>query len=78
MPLLKALLILRGGDPPKLHDIDRLTARLSETDARLFEDVGKPSFRLDDLLLLKESLLLRYLFSLAGDLPPRLRNDPPR
>lgn len=39
---VKALLIARGLDPPKLHDLDRLVARLPDDDARHFDPVDLP------------------------------------
>ncbi len=39
---LKALLAARGVDPPKLHDLDRLAARLPEADNASFDGIDLP------------------------------------
>lgn len=39
---LKALLVARGVDPPKLHDLDRLAARLPEDDNERFDSIDLP------------------------------------
>ena len=39
---LKALLAARGVDPPKLHDLDRLAARLPEADDIRFDAIDLP------------------------------------
>jgi HEPN domain-containing protein len=39
---IKALLIARDIDPPKLHDLDRLVTRLPEADASAFDGIDLP------------------------------------
>ncbi len=39
---IKALLTARDVDPPKLHDLDRLAARLPEADVSAFDDLDLP------------------------------------
>jgi HEPN domain-containing protein len=39
---LKALLILRNIDPPKLHDLDRLAQRLPDDEGRAFATIELP------------------------------------
>ena len=39
---IKALLVDRGTDPPKLHDLDRLAARLPEDDNVRFDSIDLP------------------------------------
>ena len=39
---IKALLVARGTDPPKLHDLDRLAARLPEDDNERFDAIDLP------------------------------------
>lgn len=39
---LKALLILRDIDPPKLHDLDRLAQRLPDDEGRAFSSIELP------------------------------------
>src|SRR5690242_7014166 len=39
---IKALLIARDVDPPKLHDLDRLVAQLPEDDAMVFDGFDLP------------------------------------
>jgi HEPN domain-containing protein len=39
---MKALLISRDLDPPKLHDLDRLAARLPDDDASAFDGLDLP------------------------------------
>ncbi len=39
---IKALLIARDIDPPKLHDLDRLVSRLPEADASAFDGIDLP------------------------------------
>lgn len=39
---LKALLILRDIDPPKLHDLDRLVQRLPDGEGRAFAPIELP------------------------------------
>jgi HEPN domain-containing protein len=39
---IKALLIARDVDPPKLHDLDRLVAQLPEEDAIVFDGFDLP------------------------------------
>ena len=38
------MLAARGVDPPKLHDLDRLAARLSEADNASFDGIDLPEF----------------------------------
>jgi HEPN domain-containing protein len=40
---LKALLAAHGIDPPKLHDLDRLAARLPEADNVRFDAIDLPA-----------------------------------
>ena len=39
---IKALLVARGTDPPRLHDLDRLAARLPEDDNERFDAIDLP------------------------------------
>ncbi len=39
---IKAMLVARGVDPPKLHDLDRLAARLPENDNEQFDAIDLP------------------------------------
>jgi HEPN domain-containing protein len=39
---IKALLVARDVDPPKLHDLDRLVAQLPEADAIVFDSLDLP------------------------------------
>jgi HEPN domain-containing protein len=39
---IKALLVARDIDPPKLHDLDRLVTRLSDVDATVFDHLDLP------------------------------------
>ena len=39
---IKALLIARNIDPPKLHDLDRLAAQLPDRDSSAFDEVDLP------------------------------------